>query len=164
MELERDEPVPAAIDAMVALWSAAPELVYEVDGQPARLRVEDGPPLDDVDQAQVLFVGTGSQYVLGGAQEQRGYGFGGRRTDRAEISCQLQVWSGDTDLAAVRRDAYRVLRTLSRLLLADRTLGGVVDWARIVRSSYVPDQTEQGCIAVLDLTVQIEATRFEEGV
>lgn len=77
------------------------------------------------------------------------------------MACQLAVWSGDTGLAAVRVAAFEVLEVLGAILVADRTLGGAVDWARIIRASYQPAQSDEGAGVAIDFAVSAETTRFE---
>lgn len=163
-------PVAATIDGLIALWTGHAALAYDVNGVSVPMLVVDGPPLSEFDDLRVLAVGVGSQSLTGinspfagvqASQGNTGFGPGGRQTSRYEVACQLGVWSGDTNLVGVRTDAYATLRTLARLLTASRTLGGVVDWARIVRDAYQPAQGRDGSGVAIDFTVQVEATRFE---
>lgn len=163
-------PIPAAIDGLISLWDGHGALAYDVDGQSTPLRVIDGPALADFDDFRVLLVGVASQALTGGmnpfanldaAEGRTGFGHGGRRTMRFEIACQLGVWSGDTGMSTVRSTAYEVLSVLGRLLTENRTLSGVVDWARITRDAYQPAQSPDGSGVSLDFTVQVEATRFD---
>lgn len=152
--------IPATIDALVALWSVAPQLAYTHKQATVQMPVVDGPPLAEPDDPRVLYVGVASQYVTGGAQDRMRHGYGGRRTDRVEIACQLQVWSGDTDMAEQRSTAFAVFDLLDQILTIHRDLGGVVDWARITRCAYQADQSTDGAGVAIDFTVQAEATRF----
>jgi hypothetical protein len=141
-----------------------------VNGVSVPLLVIDGPPLSDFDDQRVLAVGVASQALTGGmnpfahadaAESRVGFGSGGRRTFRFEVACQLGVWSGDTGMAAIRATAFEVLDVLARLLTGSRTLGGVVDWARITRDTYQPSQSAVGAGVAIDFTVLVEATRFD---
>lgn len=163
-------PIPATIDALVALWSTHPDLTYIEAGRRRQTLVVDGPPLAGIDDPRYLVVGVGSQTLTGGlnpfahadaAESRTGFGGGGRRSGRYEVSCQLGVWSGDVDLSAVRTTAFEALEVCVRILTANRTLSGVVDWARIERDAYQPMQGEAGAGVAIDFTVRVEATRFE---
>lgn len=163
-------PVPASIKGLKALWTGHDDLTYQVDGQTVPLLVIDGPPISDFDDYRALAIGVASTELTGGlnpfshaaaAESRTGFGGGGRRTLRHEVACQLGVWSGDTDLETVRDAAYEVLDTLGVILIGDRTLGGVVDWARITRDAYQPSQSPTGAGVAIDFTVLVEATRFE---
>jgi hypothetical protein len=163
-------PIPEAIDALITLWTGHADLAYEVDGRPVPLLVIDGPPISDFDDYRVLAVGVASQALTGGlnpfshadaAESRAVFGGGGRRVMRFEVACQLGVWSGDTDMSTIRSAAYETLETLGVILTGERTLGGVVDWARITRDAYQPTQSPNGAGAAVDFTVLVEATRFE---
>lgn len=151
-------PIAAAVDGLVALWTGAPSLRYEVDDQETPLKVVDGPMLDDLDEPRGLWVGTATEYLPGGAQAQRSYDYSGS-IDTVAVTCELQSWSGDTDPAVVRREALAVLDELTRLLAGDRTLGGTVDWARMVRTTYEPVQAGTGAGALIEFTVRVDAHR-----
>lgn len=164
-------PIPATIDALVALWSAHPDLAYlDERGRRRRLEVTDGPPLTGSDEPRYLIVGIGSQTFAStgspfagaqAAESRAGFGHGGRRTIPVEVACQLAVWTGDTGMAVVRDTAFAAFEVLGATLAADRTLGGAADWARILRANYQPGQSESGAVALIDFAVQAEATRFE---
>lgn len=163
-------PIPAAIDGLVTLWSGHGALAYEVNDISVPLLVIDGPPLSDFDDQRVLAVGVSSTTITGGlspfahadaAGGRIGFGAGGRRTVHFEVTCQLGVWSGDTAMSAVRTTTFEVFETLNRLLTADRTLSGVVDWARIIRVNYQPMQGPDGSGVAVDFVVAVEATQFD---
>lgn len=164
-------PIPATIDALVATWSTHPNLAYlDERGRRRHLQVTDGPPLAGSDEPRYLIVGVGSQTFAStgspfagaqAAESRAGFGHGGRRTIPVEVACQLAVWTGDVEMAVVRAEVFVVLEALGAILAADRTLGGVVDWARILRANYQPAQSPDGAVALIDFAVQAEATRFE---
>lgn len=156
-------PLDDTVAGLVAAWSGKPSLTYDMDGVPTQLLVFDGPGLGDQEGRRFLFVGTGGQFVLAGGQSSSGYGYGGRRTDAVQVTCELNVWSGNTDLSAVRGQACGVLEELERLLAADRSLDSRVDRAEIAGHVYRPLQGDQGCGVVVEIAVRAVATRFEEG-
>lgn len=159
-------PVQAAISGLLAVWRDAPSLEYEteVDGVAVTLplQVDDGRPLEDLDNPRALFVGTGSDFMPGGGQGTSGYDLAGRN-DVVDVACEVHVWSGDTDPAPVRADALAVFDELTSLLHADPHLGGSVDWARVSRSSYIGLRDDQGVHAVIEFTVRVDASRDHEG-
>ena len=144
------------------MWNGAPELHYDVDGVSTALRVTGNPLLDYTEARRLLLVGTSAQYLPGGAQAATRHGFGGRESVQVDIVCELTTWSGDTDAPAERTRAFGVLDVLSVLLARNRDLGGIADWARIVRATYEPRQTDMGAAADVEFTVRVDATRFEE--
>ncbi len=159
-------PLQAAISGLLALWDGAPSLQYEteVDGAAVTLplQVDDGRPLEDLDNPRALFVGVGSDFMPGGGQSTSGYDLAGRN-DVFDIANELHVWSGDTDPEPVRVDALATFDGLTSLLAADPHLGGSVVWARIVRSSYVGMRDDSGVHAVIEFTVRVDANRDHEG-
>jgi hypothetical protein len=159
------DPLDDTIAALFALWDGAPELAYEVDGEAAQTVVVDGPLLDDQEARRFVQVGTGGMYVPVGGQSTGRLGYGGRTEVTVDVTSALTVWSGGTDVQAVRREAYEVLRAMDGLLARDRSLGDVVAQAQMTRHQYLPlqDAGGQGCAVRLELTVRAVATRFEEG-
>lgn len=153
-------PVPATIDALLALWRGAPSLAYDVDGTPVALRVDDTVALEDFDEPRWLVVGTGAQGAAGGVQATTGFGLADRAYE-LEVVSELHVWSGATDPAAVRSQAFAVLDELARLLALTPDLGGVVEWARVSRSTYTPMHDGAGTKALIEFTVRVDARRFE---
>lgn len=153
-------PVPAAIDALIALWRGAPTLAYDVNGTPVALRVHDTVALEDLDEPRALVVATGAQGAAGGVQATTGFGLADRAYE-FEVACELHVWSGDTDPAPLRTQAFAVLDELARLLAVRRDLGGVADWARMTRSTYTPMHDSTGTKALIEFTVRVDARRFE---
>ena len=160
----RGDPIDDTIAALFALFNGAPEMAYEVDGEAAQLVVIDGPLLEEQESRRFLQVGTGGMYVPIGGQSATSMGFGGRTQAQVDVMSALTVWSGSTDMAEVRREAYEVLRAMARLIARDRTLGGAVEQAQMTRHQYMPGQDTggQGCAVRLELTVRAVATRFDD--
>ena len=159
------DPIDDTIAALFALFNGAPELAYDVDGEVAQTVVIDGPLLGEQEARRFVQVGTGGMYIPVGAQSTGRLGYGGRTAVTVDVMSALTVWSGSTDMRAVRGESYEVLRVMDRLIARDRTLGGVVDQAQMTRHQYLPGQDAggQGCAVRLELTVRAVATRFEEG-
>lgn len=151
-------PIEAAIAGLVSVWRSAPELLYDVDGVQVQLLVTDDPLLDDTESRRLLLVGTGAQYLPGGAQGNTGYDLAGQRV-QIDVVCELHVWSGATDAPGERRQALDVIDVLDVVLARDRTLGGQVDWPRITRTTYQPGENDQGATAIVEFTVRVDATR-----
>lgn len=146
-------PVPAAVEALVQLLRDAPAL--------AGVRVEDGPPPNDLDERDSIGVGLLTEDVEVAASELR------RRvgsTDEVfEVLCVAQCWSGD-DLGwpPVRRRAYDLVDAVAAVLVAAPQLGvaGQVTVARLTRTAYRPERTSQGeAMAVVEFTVVVDAYR-----
>lgn len=155
-------PTPRLIAALVALWSAAPELRYDIDGVTTALTVRHGALVRGDDDPRTLVVGDGAQYVGGVAQGTRSFDLAGVG-DQVDVACELRVWIGDTDPDAAARvceQGFGVLDELARALSRDVTLGGVVDWARITRSAYRLD-AETGTTAVIEFLVRADVRRPE---
>lgn len=151
-------PIEAAIAGLVAVWGSAPELLYDVDGVHTQLEVVDDPFIGEGNPRRLLYIGTSAEYLPGGTQASAGYDLAGQRV-QVEVTCELRVWSGSTDAASDRVQALDVVVVLERLLARDPALGGGVDWARVVRTTYEPGQTEDGALAVVEITVRADATR-----
>lgn len=146
-------PVPASVDQLLVLFRGAPAL----DG----VRVDDGPPVEDMDDGRAIGVGVSVQDV-NGAQVTSGYDLGGRN-DSFDIACAAQCWSGDTDMPAMRTQVYALFDLIGALLAANPDLGGVVTWARMVRHAYRPMQDRAGALALIEFTVRVDANRDHEG-
>lgn len=157
------DPVDAVITGLVAAWTGAPELVYDRDGVAVALDVFDGPPLHNLDAWRAVLVGQSAQYLPGGAQANQRHGFGDVRRAQVDVVSELRVWSGDTDVAALRGVALGVLGDLDALVRADHTLGQVADWVRLTRWTYEiepPEQVGQGFRVTVEFTYRADTTRF----
>jgi hypothetical protein len=135
--------IPAAVDALVALWKAAPGL--------AGVSVLDGPPTVDQSDADYLYVG----YQFGGdAAVEMSQDFasaGARRRDETfDVLCQVDSFTGDTDTSARRGRAFELLAAVEDSLRATAaaptapTLGGAVLWAHLTQAQLVQRFTDQG--------------------
>lgn len=139
------ELVPAAIDALVALATAALPEVQVLDGPeavwPEREYVAIGLSPEDLEL-------SGTRTAAGPETT----------TDRAEIIGMLRVWSGDTTTRPLRLRAYELLAALNVALAADNRLGGAVDQAELTGHVYAPGTSTRGRWVDLVLTWQV--TKF----
>lgn len=156
-------PVAAVLDALVALVAGP------ADGNGVRVgtatglegvQVFDGPPLNDPDIGDALALGLSIEDVSAASGEERP-GWGDRRIESHSVTGLVQSSSGGVDVSASRLRAYALLDALRAVLVANRDLGGVCDWARLVRSTYRPVQTPDGCLVLIEFAIRVDATRFE---
>ncbi|MEU2181233.1 hypothetical protein [Streptomyces thermolilacinus] len=148
--------VPAAIDALLAILRAAPAL--------AGVDIIDGPPTGDMSAADLVAVGwqpdDGEAAVL--AQE-FAYAGARRRDEEFVISCWLESWTGDNDVAARRVRAFELLAVVEDALRASDaapeapTLGGTVLWAHLTAGTLRQVNTDQGVKAGLAFSVACRA-------
>lgn len=148
--------VPAAIDALLALWRSAPGL--------AGVQILDGPPVGDQADADYLSVGWSptSDLAVEFAQD---FNAAGARTRDEEFSiqCYLDTWTGDTDVATRRTRAFELLAVCEETIRASSsnptapTLNGAVLWAEIAAGSLMQANTDQGVRAAIPFTVACHA-------
>ncbi len=154
-------PAAAAVDAILAALRAEPALDYEIDGRAARVRVDDGPPVTDLDEPDAIGVGlaVGEVPPLTGETRQ---GLGRRRTESFDVTCAVDCWTGDPSALAERRArAYALLDVVHEVLTRGRDLGGAVMTALVVRHTYRGYQRDRapGVGAVLEFVVRVRAFR-----
>ncbi|AGP56185.1 hypothetical protein [Streptomyces rapamycinicus] len=148
--------VPASIEALLAIWRAAPGL--------AGVQILDGPPTGDQANADYLTVGWSptSELAVEFAQE---FNAAGARTRDEEFSilCFLDTWTGDTDVAARRARAFELLAVCEETIRASNsnptapTLNGAVLWAEIASGSLMQTNTDQGVRAAIPFVVACRA-------
>ncbi|MFI6103162.1 hypothetical protein [Streptomyces sp. NPDC051310] len=135
--------VPAAIDALLALLQAAPEL--------AGVQVLDGPPA--VDMAAADFISVGWQPESDdAAQLQQRFAYAGarRRDEEFVILGWLESWTGDADIRPRRLRAFELLATLETILRATDaaptapTLEGTVLWSEFTAGALRQQFTNEG--------------------
>jgi hypothetical protein len=156
-------PVAAALDAMLALVAAAPDENGARVGTATGLvgvQVFDGPPLSDVEVGDALALGLSIEDVSAALGDERP-SWGGRRSESHDITGLVQSSSGGVDIAASRARAYELLGAVRAVLGANLDLGGVCDWARLVRTTYRPVQVADGSLVLIEFTIRVDATRFE---
>lgn len=139
--------VPAALDALVALFRA----------EVADVKVLDGPQSKDA-PGDVLVVGLAPQ---DGADVQSVKVPAGMDSSQETfvVLCFARSWSGSDDVKAQRDRTYRIVTAVEAALTEDATLGGAVALARFVGSTYAPWRTPQGQL-VVDVPFRVEIRAF----
>lgn len=140
--------VPGAIEALVALWSAAFD--------PDDVLVEDGPPTHNLDGQAAIGVGVPVDDFTA-AQSLREFAADSTE-EPVDLSCTVECWSGDSgELAGLRRRTFAVFDQAEAVLpqlSADRV------WdARIASWGYRLVQNEQGIAALIVFTVRLNTYR-----
>lgn len=143
--------LPAAMDALVAVFNAAPEL--------AGVTVRDGPSASQATVREVISVGyTGTEGEADADSQLMTEGVGGA-SDREQFSirCAAAALRGTTDLPAARQRAYELLTAAGAAIARDRTLGGAVMRAMVASHSLTQVQTSDGAQAVVVFEVSCDA-------
>jgi hypothetical protein len=148
--------VPAAIDALLALLRAAPEL--------ADVQVLDGPPVGDLADADYVTVGW-QPGADEGASLSQSFAYAGARVREEDsvILGYVESWSGDTDMKARRDRAFELLGVVESVIRASGgnptapTLGGVVQWAEFTAGSLRQISSDQGLTAGIGWSVTCKA-------
>lgn len=148
--------VPDAIDALVDLCTASPSL--------AVVTVTDGPPLDDLTNPDLLFIGWAPAAETAASIRQDFAGAGARRRDEDfSITCYAESRSGDTDMKVLRRQVFGLVASVEQLLRATNdqpdapTLGGAVLWAHLTAGDLTQQQNDDGTLAGLTFTIACHA-------
>jgi len=142
--------VPAAIDALVALFAAT--LGAE--------RVFDGPGARDTGEGSYVFVGVGDPDDDGyddSASGDQSWAWLGhvQRDETFSVHCCVIAWNGDGDQKAARDEAFAIVGKVTDALQADPTLGGVLLYAPGVKS-YGLRQIQDGSGAATKLPFDVE--------
>lgn len=149
--------VPAAIDALLAIFRAAPAL--------AEVRVIDGPPLQDMSGSDFLAVGWSlAADTATAAEAVQDFASAGARTrdENFGVTCWLESWTGDQDIGPRRRRAYELLAVVEDVLRASGaqpeapTLNGTVQWAHLT-SHTLQQYTDGGVRAGIAFTITCRA-------
>jgi hypothetical protein len=142
--------VPAALDALVSGFSAAPAL----DG----VLVFDGPWLRRPADPDVVVVGWTPdegrtvEYVDAVA------GLGSSR-ETFDVGGLASAWRGAASMSAVRRRADELIEAMRAHLRADPTLGGVVTRARLATLAFDEYQADAGTQVAVEFAIRIDAFR-----
>lgn len=142
---------PAAIDALVAAVAASPDLVG--------VGLEDGPRVVANGANSVIsigFVDENQDIAVTGNSMHEGLAVSPTR-EAFVIRCAASVLNGAGDIAAARREAYRLVGVFGQIISANKTLGGLVLSTVITSASLHQDQTENGAMATVDFDVQCDA-------
>lgn len=143
--------VPAAIDALVALWSASPVLAGIV---------HDGPlPLDsaDLEALTVGYDGGDNGTASEGTLVQAGMAV---KPDREQftVSCLIAVLNGAGNVRAARTRGFELLSAASEILASDKTLGGIALDASVQDVSLSQQQVaDGGALVQILFTVAVDA-------
>ncbi|MGP4088550.1 hypothetical protein [Streptomyces sp. KR55] len=138
--------IPAAIDALVARWTALPAL--------AGVLVLDGPTTTDLTKVQdLVYVGWQPNAENGIAVEmQQDFAHigGYTRDERFDILCFAESWTGDFDIKARRTRSFELFAACENDLRASGAnpaapnLGGAVLFSGITQASLFQQQTDKG--------------------
>lgn len=144
--------LPAAIDALVAAFTAWPGLGG--DG----VTVRDGPSDSQATVKEVVTVGwTGGDDETGADATLATEGLGDPSREQFTIRCVAAVLRGTNDIAGARSRAYELLSQAGEAIKADRKLGGAVMRAWISAHSLDPQLTPQGAQALVTFDVSCDA-------
>ena len=142
--------LPAAMDALVAAFNAAPEL--------AGVTVRDGPSASQATVREVISVGyTGAEGESDADSQLTTEGLGDPSREQFSIRCAAAALRGTTDLPAARQRAYELLSAAGAAIAQDRTLGGAVMRALVGSHSLTQGQTADGAQAVVVFEVSCDA-------
>lgn len=141
-------PIPAALDALVALPSA-----YVEDEGHALFGVQviDGQPLSNL-EPDVFVVGFNPDRSAVSAQVTP-LGLTANTT-AFDIACLVSVLRGDEDAKAVRDRAFAMFDAIDALIRADTGLGGAVMDSRVEFVDFDQQQTTDGAVATVAFTVR----------
>lgn len=145
--------IPATLNALVALWTAAQPTVMFVDA--VTLSGEEGKTVADNIGRRVI-VGGDPESDVGVTFDREWAAIGRvRMIESFDIPCHLECVSGDEDATALRTAAFTLLDALSAALAADNTLGGLVAQGAAVlgTGSLTADQDEEGARAAIRFVV-----------
>ena len=127
--------VPAAVDALVALWKEA--------------FAGHDPPVQVLDGAEVAYLsglyivaGTSGEDDISEALSERP-GLGRRRADVVDISNAVWAAGGDTDMKVYRDRADGLFQIARDVVRDNQNLGGAVTRAEVVSYEYRPRRTSR---------------------
>jgi hypothetical protein len=141
--------VPATLDALLAVVSE--------DAGFAGVRVFDGSWIDRPSEPDVIVIGwlapDGQPPVVFAENPLLG-----SSESTFTVRGLVSSWTGDEDMPGVRARADALLETLRVALRADPSLGEVVTSASLQAARFTPLRSEQGCEALWDFTIQVNAS------
>jgi hypothetical protein len=124
------------------------------------VRVFDGPPLDGIDEPDVIGIGLsggGNGEATGSTRP--GYG-GAHQIEQFDIGCLAQSWSGDVAIGVHRDRAFDLFDAVVARLEQDPRVRGTCERARVGRWAYRAIQTGEGSIAVIEFSVRVDTRRM----
>lgn len=151
--------IPAAVDALVARWTASPAL--------AGVTVLDGPTTIDLTKLQdLVYVGwqpNGENGIAVEMQQEFAHIGGRTRNERGDILCFAESWTGDFDIKARRTRAFELFAACEDDLRASDVrpaaynLDGAVLFSGITQASLFQQQTDRGAQVGVAFRVSYEA-------
>jgi hypothetical protein len=141
--------IPAAIDALVALFAAALPTFEVSDGQP-----RDPGPL-------VLCVGWDGldQPSASGSVTVGNYGIGGQQLEAFDVSNLLSTWSGSATASQERAVIFEAFAAVKAAVSTNPSLSDAVASARITDFDYMTSNRVEGIPERVRFTIHIEAWR-----
>jgi len=146
-----EEVLSALVESVTASFAASPSL--------QDVLVIDGPPLANIEAADMVALGLSLTYAVGAAGDNRP-AWGGVTSAPFDIRGSLQSWSGDNGLQPRRARALALLDGVDAVLKADQQLGGTCDRAYLSRWNYQPVESPQGASVVIEFTVRVDKRVF----
>jgi hypothetical protein len=148
--------VPDAVDALLTILRASPAL--------SGVLVQDGPVTVNLSDPRRVYVGWQPGGDTAVALTQEFNAAGARTRDEAfEVSCYAESRSGETDMAAQRRDVFAIVAAVETALRATNdaptapTLNNTVLWSHLTAGDLAQLQTNDGVLAGLSFTVTCRA-------
>lgn len=141
--------VPAVLDDLVSRTRLTLTGVQVVDGPPTEML--------EGDVIFIGFTGVPGEPAVTDARTRRQY-TPTRDTEAYDVACLISAWpGGDTDMKTARDRAYELLDALADMLADAPQLGGLVKRVRISADTLLPEQTTNGAVATLSVTVHVDA-------
>lgn len=141
--------VPAVLDDLVARTQQALPDVQVVDGPPTEML--------EGDVIFIGFTGVPGEPTVTDARTRRQY-TPTRDSEAYDVACLISAWpGGDTDMKAARDRAYELLDAMAEMLAGAPQMDGLVKRVRISSGTLLPEQTTNGAVATLSVTVHVDA-------
>lgn len=140
-----------AVDALAATWRSALTIAGLTD-----VRVFDGPDANRQMAGKAVTVAAAfedDQDSVSVTREERGAR--PTVTEVVDVACSVYVGSGEVDVDAHRANAGVILSVLEASLAANRTLGGVVNLARVASTQWMQGRDQKGAGVAVGLVVNM---------
>ncbi len=141
--------IPAAVDALVAMFTE----------QLPDAQIVDGPPLVELEKSGIAVgyaVGTTTVDQVAVTSTEEGAGLD-TTVETFDVNCLAWQRSGDTDVKAVRDATFALITTVDVALSNDRRLGGAVVNARLRVLDLDQMQNGDGTWAVVAFSITCTA-------
>lgn len=140
--------IPAAIDWLVAAFSAAVPDATVTDGQPINMA-------DDL--IMVAFTGEPGAPAVQVTRDRESMS-GVPEREQYEITCMVSAWKGVMDdVKTVRDRAFELVDAMAAELRTDQTLGGIALSARLSVANIAAYFTTDGVSVDVQVTVEVDA-------